>query len=55
MSTGSSLNFRVEPGCEKTAWWGSVAAYDQMRGFPWADLRVIARGSDARPNPLAAQ
>jgi hypothetical protein len=51
--TSSSLNFRVEPGCEKTAWWGRVGAYDQLRGFPWADLRVIARGSETRPNPLA--
>jgi hypothetical protein len=53
--TSSSLNFRVEPGCEKTAWWGGVAAYDQLRGFPWGDLRVIARGSETRPNPLAAE
>jgi len=41
--THSSLNLRVEPGCEKTAWWGRTAAYDQLRNFPWAELRVIAR------------
>lgn len=50
--TASSLNIRVEPGCEKTEWWNHVAAYDQLRRFPWAELRVIARGSAATPNPL---
>ncbi len=51
--TSSSLNFRVEPGCEKTAWWGGVAAYDQLRSFPWSQLRVIAPGTDAQPNPTS--
>jgi hypothetical protein len=51
--TGWSLNFRVEPGCERTAWWGNTAAYDQLHGFPWEQLRVIAKGSDAQPNPTA--
>jgi hypothetical protein len=51
--TSSSLNFRVEPGCERTAWWGSTPTYNQMRNFPWQQLRVIAVGSDAQPNPTA--
>ena len=50
--TASSLNIRVEPGCEKTAWWGRVPAYEQLRGFPWAQLRVIARRGAANPHPL---
>jgi hypothetical protein len=52
--TASSLNFRVEPGCERTAWWGSTPAYRQLRNFPWSQLRVIARGSAAQPNPVTA-
>jgi hypothetical protein len=48
--TASSLNFRVEPGCERTAWWNGVATSNQMRNFPWAGLRVLAQGSAAQPN-----
>jgi hypothetical protein len=50
--TSSSLNIRVEPGCEQTSWWGGVGAGDQLRNFPWADLRVIGRGSDDAATPL---
>jgi hypothetical protein len=50
--TLSSLNFRVEPGCQNTAWWGGLPAYNQLENFPWADLRVIAQGSASDPNPV---
>jgi hypothetical protein len=49
--TLSSLNIRVEPGCEDTAWWAGRPAYDQLKRFPWADLRVIKRGTASNPNP----
>ncbi len=49
--TLSSLNIRVEPGCQKTAWWAGLPAYDQLKSFPWADLRVIKQGSASNPNP----
>jgi hypothetical protein len=50
--TLSSLNIRVEPGCQNTAWWGGLPAYNQLSKFPWADLRVIATGSASDPNPV---
>ncbi len=51
--TSSSLNIRVEPGCEKTSMWAGVAAYNQLRNFPWSQLRVIAQGSSTTPNPTS--
>src|SRR4051812_40926656 len=51
--TASSLNIRVEPGCEQTSWWDGIAAYNQLRNFPWSQLRVIAQGTDAQPNPTS--
>jgi hypothetical protein len=33
-------------------WWGGLPAYNQLKNFPWADLRVIAKGSASNPNPV---
>jgi hypothetical protein len=49
--TSSALTIRMEPGCEQTSLWNNGSTSGQLQGFPWADLRVIARGSAANPNP----
>jgi hypothetical protein len=51
--SGSAISVRVEPGCEQTPWWGGIDSYAQLRGFPWAQLRVIKRGSPTDPNPTS--
>jgi hypothetical protein len=48
--TASSVALRAEPGCERTPWWGDIPPKQQLRDFPWSDLRVIARGTAAVPN-----
>ena len=49
--TWSFLNLRADPRCTETAVWDGVPAYEQLRNFPWKDLKVIAPGSDERPTP----
>lgn len=53
--TASSLGFRAEPGCKETELFkrDGLPAWELLRGFPWRELRVIAEGSDATPNPTS--
>jgi hypothetical protein len=45
----------VSPGHDAPSAAGALHLEASHLQLPWAELRVIARGSDARPNPLGVQ
>jgi hypothetical protein len=45
-----AVSFRGEPGVSQ--FFNGTPGYDILDGFPWADLLVLATGSDTTPNPV---
>lgn len=46
----SCLAFRIAPSAKP--YLGSSASWQVLNGFPWADLQLLAVGSDSTPTPV---